>query len=291
MGKLVGCFTSTPHSVKHVKRTLDSIMTQSLQLDVIYYFYPRYSHRFDMEYPPMTLDAAQYPNVQMIRTEDVGPNTKIAPLLDLKSVGPDDSIIIFDDDTVYNSNAVQKLVNAASPHSGVGFCGHTFAYVPFQMAFRHALPSRQNDAWYNRVRVLLCQGMVLYPRSMFPQSTQEYKDIVATLDCLHLNDDHVMAHLAYAKGIPLYLVSLKETTYTHNIQRGALSGTNATAKCEMRMMVRGLLPLPWIEIATVLIGLVLLTQFVVHRVYGACKQQRAYRKPTGAASDWKRVKE
>ena len=268
MARLIGCFTSTPHSAAHAGKTLVSLSKQTVPLDVIYWFYPHYSKRFDMTYPPVTLPPFSHDfrsSLRVIQVEDYGPNTKIAPLLDIDDVHDKDSILIFDDDTVYAPQTVETLVAAsqAKPGIGVGINGHTFKAVPFHFSNTLAFRSKQLVTWYNQVRVMLCSGMVLYPRSMFPNSTQEYMAVVRRMDCFELNDDHVMAHLAYTRGVPLFLVSCESSQ--HYKQEGALLGTNATQKCEIKMMLKGFLPLPWAEMVTVIVAAVLLC-YVAYKI-------------------------
>ena len=225
--------------------------SQTLPPDEIHWFLPEFSKRFQIQYPDVPFDTAHFPNLTLHRVEDLGPNTKIAHLLDLDGIEDDDRIIVFDDDTVYDPRAVQTLVRAAGTSQGCGFLGHTFVNVPFQYKIRSAFGDAQRPRWFNRVRVMLCAGMVNYPRKMFPKSSKQYKELLAQHSCLNLNDDHVMAIFAQQSKTQLFLVGKHRST--DETQPGALKGLT-TARCQVRLHLHGLLSWNPIEFAIALMA-------------------------------------
>ena len=142
--RLIACFSSTPFSIFHAKKTLISLQLQTLPPDEIHWFLPDYSKRFQIKYPSIPFDTDEFSTLTVHRVEDLGPNTKIAHLLDLQGIQDDDRIIIFDDDTVYDSRAVQTLVQSARNNQGTGFLGHTFVHVPFQYKIRSSFGNAQS---------------------------------------------------------------------------------------------------------------------------------------------------
>ena len=256
---VIGVFTSQPKSINRAEDTIRSIMTQTRAPDEVLWHYPYYCKRFKCDYPEVPDWVSKYPKLKVVRCDDYGPSTKIVPLLDRKDIPVDSSILIFDDDTIYHEKCVETLVRLQTKHVGVGFSGHTFYTKPFQFTAKPFGESR--IALSNRVRILLCSGMVLYPRKMFALSSVEYMTIISKHPTFQLNDDHVYGHLAYKSGVPLHLIKSPGTIF-HECRDGHLSGMNHTKDAEIQMFMRGMLGLPMAEIA-VIVSMLIAFMYVI----------------------------
>lgn len=257
---VIGVFTSQPKSVIRAEDTIRSIMNQTRPPDEVFWHYPYYCKRFKCVYPEIPDWVLKYPQLKVVRCEDYGPSTKIVPLLDRKDVPVDSSILIFDDDTIYHERCVETLMRLQSKNVGVGFSGHTFYTKPFQFTANH--DGELRVALSNRVRILLCSGMVLYPRKMFALSSEDYMKIISIHPTLWLNDDHVYGHLAYKSGVPLHLIKSPGTIF-HECRDGHLSGMNHTKKAEIQMFMRGMLGFPVAEIAVIISTLLAFAYVIV----------------------------
>ncbi len=271
-GMIIAVFTSIPRSVGGAEATVDSICKQTLPPDRFFWFLPRYCKRLKQSYPPVPTWTSRYSLLTVVECEDNGPITKVLPLVRMQTIDDTARIIILDDDKVYDSRAIEQLVRSAGVaplRCGVGFLGHTFHYVLAQYAHRRAIGNATGTAWYNRVTILLCAGMVLYPRHMLGTS-DTLLALIHHIPCLWLNDDHVHAIMAYRTNTPLYVVCC--APFVHEVDYAdRLTGTNATPRCEMALAVRGALPIPPIDIllCMIIIGVFV---FLIVFCFARCRQ-------------------
>ena len=130
MHKLIGVISSQPKTIANSRKTFESIKNQTKQLDTIYWFYPKKSKRFDIDYPEVPKWTSEYKNLSVIRCEDYGPATKIIPLLDM-DIDQNSRIVIFDDDCEYPKNNIELLDKNFKDNLGLGFMGSLRTYIPF----------------------------------------------------------------------------------------------------------------------------------------------------------------
>jgi len=101
----------------HLFDVLDSLTTQSVPASKIFLSVcTSYKRKFNKQYDAVTINqrivkiTESYPSVQVIRTKDYGPATKILGLLEYnaqnKFLNPWDQIIVVDDDTIYSKNMI-----------------------------------------------------------------------------------------------------------------------------------------------------------------------------------------
>jgi hypothetical protein len=110
-------------------QVLDSLARQTVRPNKIYINLPYKSKRTGAEYAvPSYL--SRYEDVEVLRSEDYGPLTKLYPTL-LKETDPDTIIITVDNDKIYNKNMVSHLVWYAEHDDTVawGMCGWSFMFV------------------------------------------------------------------------------------------------------------------------------------------------------------------
>ena len=237
--KLIGVISSQPKTIKNSKKTFESIKNQTKKLDIIYWFYPRFSKRFQIEYPEVPEWVSEYNNLEVIRCEDYGPATKIIPLLDM-NIKPDSKIIIFDDDCEYPDNNIELLDKNFSHDIGLGFMGSLRNYIPFINLINSGKAFKINGlSFLNRVNIMLCSHMVMFPKSMFPNSSQEYLDDMKKIEGSFLNDDLMNTYYAYKNNIKCYILyNEKLEDFNEVKQEGMLSGTNSPGKYYTKMAIK-----------------------------------------------------
>jgi len=242
---LIGTISSQPKSIKNSRKTFESIKNQTKQLDVIYWFYPKFSKRFQIEYPEVPEWVSEYKNLKVIRCEDHGPATKIIPLLDM-DIDPESKIIIFDDDSEYPNNNVELLDKNYKKNTGLGFKGSLRNYVPFVNMIYSGTAFKTNGlSLFNKVSILMCSYMVLYPRSMYPESSKEYLKDMENIEGSFLNDDLMNTYYAYKNNIDFYVIYNENIDKFQEIkQEGMLYGTNSPGIYYYKMFRRNQAAMP-----------------------------------------------
>ena len=248
----VAVFSSTPDSMIHAEKTIQSIVNQSVELSIFWHL-PTYSKRLKKAYPDPGAWLSKYPSVQVDRCEDIGPNTKVYPLLETDTLRNAKRVIVFDDDVIYHPDAVKRLIDAqTSDKYCTGYRGHTFRYIPFIYSDRGAF----NSVSLNRVSVLMGTGMILFPADVFKNVTKsEFKKYIRKDKLYFINDDHVYAHYAYKSGYPMYIVSQgKDTMYNawKDNETALKNSNNPARECEIKMMSRGELAWPVVDTLVIL---------------------------------------
>jgi hypothetical protein len=260
MSDIIAVVTSTPSSAHNAEAALLSILCQSMQPSSFRWHLPKYCRRTQQVYGHIPRWVRNHPKIQVVECEDDGPLTKFTPIID--DIG-DKRLVILDDDVIYHPDTIKILHEAqqAMPNSVVGTIGHTFTYVPFLTSKRKALGNHYGIRWFNRVSVLLGTGMILTPAGFFGRTRrQDILDIVAITPGLALNDDHLLAHVAFASQTPMFVITCPSPfPYVDNQFR--LTGTNGTRNLELQMFVRRQLALPAAEIVGVLVIAFLLVKF------------------------------
>ena len=99
--------TTIPHRVKHLNKSVESLLKQSKKPDKIFINIPRKYKRFSE-----TIDNEQIPRfqdkiVEVTRCDDYGPGTKLLGSLD--KVKKDSLIVLADDDHTYEDYMIEKF--------------------------------------------------------------------------------------------------------------------------------------------------------------------------------------
>lgn len=101
-----------------LKKCIDSLLTQTYPIDVIYIAIPKKYKRFDHELPdsvlPSWLTTTQNPKLKLLRSaDDFGPISKylcFAEYYNSSSFLDDPYVFVGDDDQVYKSNLIEKML-------------------------------------------------------------------------------------------------------------------------------------------------------------------------------------
>lgn len=113
--KYVGSMTTTPDRINLIRPSIYSMLDQSVQLHKIHVNIPYMSRKGVAYEVPQWLE--EIPRVQVFRVdEDLGPGTKVLPTLQRAlnnedGLTPTTPIVVFDDDIIYNTRTVEKLIS------------------------------------------------------------------------------------------------------------------------------------------------------------------------------------
>lgn len=187
---IVISFTTTPHRIKFLERTLLCLSRQNAQIRQIYLSIPSVFKRDGLEYQiPDWLE--DYPNVTILRTEDYGPATKILGTLKNAALSSDTIIIAVDDDTCYPNNFVLKLAVRAKmyPNEAIGVSG---AEIDFDKNKEGGVVKVFKD----NVHVTMLEGFggIAYKRNFFTESIYNISN--APKACYNSDDLYISHHLA-----------------------------------------------------------------------------------------------
>ena len=231
MSDIIVVLSSQPKSIKKSKKTFDSLENQTLKPGIIYWFYPYKSKRFNIEYPEIPEWTKEYKNLQVVRCEDNGPATKIIPLLDM-DIENNKKIVIVDDDSEYPENAIELLNKNFKPGVGLGYSGSAREYIPYDLFTSGTAFKTTGISWKNKVNIMLCSNMVMFPRFMYPKSSQEYLDDMKKVKNSFLNDDLMNTYYAGKNKIKFYLIynQKHKNNFKEQKQEGNLTGTNKPYK-------------------------------------------------------------
>lgn len=127
--RIVVGLTTTTKRIESIIPTLESLMKQSVKPEKIVltlaYEMARTGETFG-RIPVQLLSYIRDKPIEIIRTPDYGPATKFVGLLLTEHDEPETYLVWFDDDVVYNKNAIKILVQAASKSKKSVACASMF---------------------------------------------------------------------------------------------------------------------------------------------------------------------
>lgn len=208
MIRVVGTLTTIPGRYPKLLRTLKSLINQDYKLSAIYLSIPEQSRRLKQPYPELPTEITKLCTVVPC-SEDYGPCTKIVGAL-LRENDPNTIIITFDDDVVYSSSLVSRLIEAHKkfPNSALGSSGILLKYgFPFYSTISNCKGNWNNMTGFElnengRAVDALCGfSAVLYKRGFFPSESDLYDKFLKYPlldDDIFYNDDIMIS--AYLSG-------------------------------------------------------------------------------------------
>ncbi len=110
--RVVVSLTTIPSRLQYLESILKVIKNQTVQPDVTYLNLPYYSKKEKIDYTLPSQEFLDKYNVEVIRCEDLGPITKLVPVLE-KETDPETIIITMDDDMEYTSNRIKQLLDTS----------------------------------------------------------------------------------------------------------------------------------------------------------------------------------
>lgn len=194
MTRIVVSITTLPSRLDGLKKVITSLLKQSRTPDVIY-----------LNIPYQTMKGLKYDNkkihliekmsslVRINRCEDVGPITKLLPVLYLETA-PNTIIVTFDDDNYVESDVIKLFLKKASQHpdSCLSFSGWCIGQFPF---YYQLISDNTIDVEVDWLQG--CHG-ILYRRGLIdPDELMNFRTDLPSLD--HNDDHRISAYLTCPK--------------------------------------------------------------------------------------------
>jgi hypothetical protein len=258
-------------------KTSVSNLCKNERIEKVFIHYPKTCARLNYEeYPSPPEWMSENDKIVVNHCIDLGPLTKIAPLLDIYEPKSDLGVFLFDDDRLYPSEWIDDLLSGFERHNrnaAVGRHGSLHKYIPFRYdTFNLTL----EDEPFLSIKTTF--GAV-YPFQAFPPSTEaavqflnKYKDQGSTT-----NDDMMLAAWCFRTQTPIYIIptsinAMQEwEDYNQSINdEVSLSRSSNHVRKQLglasAMIQQGDFPCPWSDIGTVLgivVFVVLLIVFLI----------------------------
>ena len=103
-------FTTIPSRIDEIKKTIDSINSQTLKPNKIFLNLPYKFRRFpDYSFSKDQIVKLEKYNIEINRTEDYGPSTKL--IGSLEKIKKFECVIILDDDHIYHEKMFEIFIN------------------------------------------------------------------------------------------------------------------------------------------------------------------------------------
>jgi len=191
---------------KKFQKTIDFLCSRS-EIVKVYIFYPEYCFRLSEKYPSIPQWIIEHPSLKLLvkRPADIGPATKIVPLLDLFPKDSPTGLLLFDDDREYPDTWFDQLFEAYAYYDGksaVGRNGSLSKSSPFH--YDNFNTGNQSK----RYLTMKTTFGVIYPRSSLPESSAaaiehitKYKEYGS-----ENNDDMMLGSWCHISKTPIYLV-------------------------------------------------------------------------------------
>jgi hypothetical protein len=194
MSRVVIGYTTLPTRYDILIKSINSILSQTYKIDLIYLTIPKISTRLNKIYPPLPDYILSNCNIVRIK-QDFGPISKLyGPLYN--EYDPNTIIITCDDDVIFDKNHISTLIkhHKKFPNAVIGgtgaligkgtaltsFVSNVEEYIPWNgiMGFEIDKIKGRN------VDVLFGISSVLYTRKLFPEN----KDLIKNLFQYSLKD-------------------------------------------------------------------------------------------------------
>lgn len=170
--------TTIPPRLKYLHNTLNSLLSQKVLPNKIYVFIPPESKRLKQNYDISLIqkDKINDPDNRIEYITDIqdeGPITKFYGLLDIVPKNNNNYLILVDDDVIYPKMRLSELINNIdlSTQNAHGFSGRIYKKSNEN---KSTLKFHSNPEQPLEVDILETFDMAAYPRSIFPQNSQEF---------------------------------------------------------------------------------------------------------------------
>lgn len=121
MNNIIVSLTVLPSRVNSAIKCINSLLNQSTKPDKIYIWHPQNCRR-DKTVISKLPDFYYHPLIENLKTEDIGPLTKLLPTVKKEWNNKECKIITADDDVIYPNNWITNLVKASEKSPNCVFC-------------------------------------------------------------------------------------------------------------------------------------------------------------------------
>jgi glycosyltransferase involved in cell wall biosynthesis len=201
--KILGGLTTTISRLQKISNVLKSIIEQTNKLDKINLIIPNYSNYNNESYivSPNIYNLTH--NIELLRSDDYGPITKLLPLIQNIKINEDIWLMTFDDDLYYDEKIVETIKNNINKFNNNK--KNVYGFIGFNLSnFTGELNSRtsSNITEDSIVDILEGKGSIIYHRSVFKEDFKDYINILineSTNNCRYSDDILIANYLAKYK--------------------------------------------------------------------------------------------
>ena len=200
--KVVVSLTTIPDRINKLIPTLSSIYNQTVRVDEIRLNIPYVSRRGKKYEIPTYLKLCKYIKVKRV-AKDLGPSTKLLPTV--RDEEKDTRIIVIDDDQIYGSYFIEKLVETFEEKKG------KVAVTNYGAKIKASSWDRVRTYGYGGgyVDILFgCGGYILAPK-MLPKEVFDYS--LAPESAIYVDDNWISGWLR-RNNVKIYMMGLKKGT-------------------------------------------------------------------------------
>lgn len=203
---IIVSLTTIPSRMSLLPKCLDSIKSQTIQPDIVYLQVPKISRKgvlYDLNGLREIVKSYKFVKINILE-RDLGPITKLYPLLSLTK-NLDDVLILVDDDVEYSPNIIKNLLK----NENLNACG--FVGLSSNLSY---IKSSDNPI---SVSFLETYHGVLYKRSLFSDDFLDFylKMIHQEASCLSTDDIVIGAYLRY-KNYKLWVIDSSDSQVRHD---------------------------------------------------------------------------
>ena len=211
--KVVVSLTTIPDRINKLIPTLSSIYNQSVRVDEIRLNIPYVSRRGKGYKIPTYFECSEDRNAKLLKrckyikvkrvAKDVGPSTKLLPTV--RDEEEDTRIIVIDDDQIYGSCFIEKLVETFEEKKGkvaVTNYGAKFKASSWDRVSTYGCGGGYVDILFG------CGGYILIPK-MLPKEVFDYS--IAPESAIYVDDNWISGWLRH-NNVKIYMMGLKKGT-------------------------------------------------------------------------------
>ena len=171
--------TTIPARLPYIHNTLNSLLEQDIKPNKIYVFIPQKSKRFNIEYDIKQIkhNLINDPDgiIEYITgINDEGPITKFYKLLDLVPNDNNNYLFLADDDVIYPNNRISNIKKYINPNDIITKAHGVSGRVYFNNKKEKLAFFNLKIKGFMYVDILEAFDMVAYPRTIFPDNSNEF---------------------------------------------------------------------------------------------------------------------
>jgi len=194
--RIVASLTTIPSRIGRMRPAIESILEQTVPIEKVELNIPHLCRRTGQEYEvPDWL--AHVDRVEIFRTDDLGPITKVAPTLTRHAGNPEIFVWSCDDDFAYPANQLDLLMQHHDRN-------HRRILTRYGGRF---LPDGNLQHLYGVMDVSMFEsyGTVLFPPNCLSDDFSAYLNTTLENDDCRLTSDLVLSNYFIQRGLPIFL--------------------------------------------------------------------------------------
>jgi hypothetical protein len=218
--RIIASLTTIPERIDHLDATINSLLDQSQPVNEIVLSVPEIFNRTQQRYviPKRFLD---HPAITILRPgNDLGPITKLLPILEREWKHKDTLILCIDDDMVYPKNLVKTFISAREMLGDVAITGTGYR-IPPSLSNKDRKKFKQRGHRLSQpeaVDIIMGNSGFMVTPAMFDKQIFNTTNIPE--EAFYADDLWISLHLAtkntkrYAvpiKGLTFFTINLKNT--------------------------------------------------------------------------------